>query len=236
MRDTRRWLLAHAHALAWNGAAFLFLGASFFELVARSEPRLGVATLLLGSGALAGVIGNAHRIEVLKVFGLEARTRQVVQEAEGVIASLREVAAEFGAVMVETLSSANGFADRNTYRVRDAQRRRVLDALRGLGVPADRITAVGLADREQVIAAYAHGVLKSLHRAAKGTPLQETVEAPILAWNEGGDTPSTAALRAVARSLPAPVPAAEALLADMEHYSANGEHRRPDVWAARGDW
>jgi hypothetical protein len=219
--------------LAWNLAAFVFLWAFFRELT-TSAARETVAGMLLTAAGVSGLFGNAHKIEVFKLYGLEARTRQVVAEAEEALIALRALAADFGAAMVLATAATGRLFGREQFADRDAEKAAILRAVSEVGVTHEQLRKVEQADRKYVLVDYALGIMRGL-REANGKQNARVAEL-LSAFNKSGLPPTASQLREVANSQP-PIPlSVEELLLDLEHYEARGVHRRPAVWAERGHW
>ncbi|PWS37790.1 hypothetical protein DFH01_00260 [Falsiroseomonas bella] len=234
MRGLISFVAQHALAFIWNAAALVFLGTAWHELAIRDNSRTENSVLLLGAGALCGLIGNADRFEVLKVFGLEARMRRAVVEAEDVLQRLRAFAADLGAVVIHHNAGLSRWADPGIFQRQDAQKREVLRSLEKLGVSPEQLREARAADKVYVLQDYTSGVMSLIRKHYPGSA-ERRAEVETEARSAG--RPITAGdLRKLAVSLgPVPPDVAE-LLADIEHYEAHGEHRRPEVWAQRRNW
>jgi hypothetical protein len=228
-----RWLAAHAHPLSWNGGAFAFLVAGLRELALKPEPRIDVATLLLGVGALCALVANSHRIELIEFLGLKAKTWRVLHEAEDVVASLRTLAANFGAVMVQANAASGRFGGESTYAERDAERAAIMRGVAAVGVSGEQLRAVEQADRQFVLSDYALGVERAFRRASVQSRAMHSIRSR---WNRSGIPPTAAELREAFAGLSSLPTTAEELLRDMEHYETHVSHRRPDIWASRYSW
>lgn len=229
-----RGVRAHGHALAWNSAAFAFLALVAREAIGKTEPNAPFATVLITAAGMCGLFGNAHRFEMFKLFGLEARTRAVVQEAEAVTAMLRDLAAAMGAVMVYSVSSAGRLGGKGSAALEDEQKDEILKILSSTGVSSQQIAAAAKADRPFVLVDYANGILRRLE--AVSSVAHADIQVMYSQWNESDVPPTSSELRDFCsrhQNVPADI---TALIDDLQHYEQTSTHRRPDVWAARGHW
>lgn len=229
IRAIAAWLVPRCHSLLWNAFAFGLLAA--FLLQARPGADAALLSLHVVAAGLCALVGNVQRFEVFKLLGLEARTREVISEAENTAAALRKLAAELGSVLLYANAAQGRFADPGDTAARDEKRAAVLASLKAVGVTDDQLRLVSNADRRFVIADYASGVLQAVRYEAN--PQVRRVQE---LWDQTGEPPAPESLRALLRSMSNAPQFADELVVDLEHYIAHGTHRRPDVWAARERW
>lgn len=223
------WIGPRVHSLVWNSFALGLLVA--FMLQARPGADVALMSLHIVGAGLCALVGNVQRFEFFKMLGLEARTREVISEAENTGAALRKLAAELGSVLLYANAAHGRWAGRGDASERDAKRAAVLTSLKSAGVPDEQLRIVSSADRRFVIADYASGVLQAVRYDANAE-----VRAMDELWDETGEPPTPESLRTLLRSIPNCSQFANELVADLEYYIAQGTHRRPDVWAARERW
>lgn len=222
----------------FNLLAALLLAAIFRGLIA--EPQWGAAqlTAAIVAAGLAALIGNFQHLKRFKASatGIEAETREVITQAKTTLRELHELAAAFGSLLVDIIIGAGRWAGPGTAADQDAQKARVIEALRTSGVPSERIAEIEGADRRWVIIDYVNGILnRKTHSRLRPEQLPEW-EAFIKTFSGGFDRPAPDKIQEFLERLGLLDARTRELIQDYRYYLEHGRHRRPDEWARRDRW
>jgi hypothetical protein len=236
-----------ARALIFNliaSAALIGLGYALLRVPAWD---FGRSFAMLSLAFLAGVFGNFEHFETFKASasGIEARTREVVQQAEVAIRQLHELAAGIGSVLVnmvvgEGRMGANQHSIGKTDSVeRDARKAAIMDLMKKLGLPDDLQFQVESSDRKYVLADYEIAAVIRGSRAIKGRFSEEQEKdwtRFVTSTYDMDHLHSPETIRAYFIKHDLMNSGTEEILKDYEYYREHSRHRRPDVWRLRGNW
>lgn len=194
-----------------------------------------LSTGLIGSIALL-VAANLDRISEFKASasGVEARTREVVNRAEGAIAELRVLAlhvAEVSLSLAMRQGRWGGFSDNDLDRLRKS----VIENLQRLGI-SDEQSRLVLKDWHQIVEFdYAYHILGGSRIPDNASP---EVRKQWDAMRQGGferySTPDE--LEQFLRSTNYLRPDLQELIEDYRFYIKERQHRRPEIWRNRENW
>ena len=197
-------------------------------------------TLLLLSGLIAAlaflVTANLDRVSEFKASasGIEARTRDVVNKAEGAIAELRILAlhiAEVSLTLAMRTGRWGGFADDELEKLKLA----VDTNLERLGI-AEQQRELAFKDWHRIVAFdYSHYILGGSQVPESGPPEMRKE------WDDlrnGGFTriPEPAKVEVFLRKYGFYSAEFVGYLEDYKYYIANHVHRRPHIWKSRAEW
>lgn len=218
---------------------FLTLSAVASLIAAMALGYFGHTDLLVAGmvGALALLVAaNLDRVSEFKASasGIEARTREVVNRAEGAIAELRILAlhvAEVSLSLAMRQGRWGGFSDDDLDRLRNS----VIENLERLGIPDEQRRLIFKDWHRIVEFDYAHHILGGSHIPDKATP---EVRHAWDAMREGGFAKyaSPDELEQFLRSSGYMTSDLEQLTEDYRFYIKERKHRRPDVWRNREHW
>jgi hypothetical protein len=154
-------LVAYPRSLCFKVLAAAFLLAILWGLL--RTPQWPWASMLLAflGATLAALIANFEYLETFKASssGIEAKTREVVRQAENALKELHELAAMTGALLVELIVGGGRWGGSGTV-AQDAQKVRVLETLRAVGLNAQKVAEIARADRQWVIIDYFLGIIR----------------------------------------------------------------------------
>ena len=218
---------------------FLSLSAMAALIAAMAFGYLGHTDLLV-AGLLASlallVVANLDRVSEFKASagGIEARTREVVNRAEGAIAELRILALHMAEVSL-SLAMRQGRWDGYSDEELDKLQLSVVSNLERLGIPEEQRLLVFKEWHRVVEFDYAHFILGG-SRIPDGTSPEEMKN-----WNalrEGGISryPSPDTLQRFLTESGFLSSARADYLEDYRYYIKEHQHRRPDVWRDRRNW
>ena len=194
-------------------------------------------TLLVGFLAFVALLFTAHldQFEEFKASGtgIEAKTRAVITKAESTIVELQSLAKIFAETTLSSVKRAGrlgGYEDEEEERIKQS----VLEVLSQIGVPESEREMV-LSDWHRLTKYdYAYVILGS-HTIPQGFD-DPAVQTEWKALRNIHQIPTPDQLREFLSKWGVLDDWREELIKDYEHYLANGEHRRPDVWRERRNW
>jgi hypothetical protein len=218
-------------SLVFNVLAAAFLIMLLYGLITTPAWSAGQVTAIFLATFLAAFIGNLEYIETFKASasGFEARIRKT----EAAVNELHELAAMTGAMLIELIASGGRWGGDGP-AAKDAQKARVLESLRVIGVPQERIIETGRADRRWVINDYFSGIMRGPTQRVR--PEQNAEWTAFINTVKGLDRPGPDETLGFLDRLGLLDDFSRELIEDYRHYLRTGEHRRPNVWASRGDW
>ena len=218
---------------------FLTVAAVAALVAAMAVGYLGHTDVLV-AGLFASlallVTANLDRVAEFKASagGIETRTREVVNRAEGAIAELRILAlhvAEVSLSLAMRQGRWGGFSDEDLNRLKSS----VLENLERLGIPSEQ-RALVFRDWHRIVEFdYAHHILG-------GSRIPGNASSEVMTeWNklrEGGFArfPSPDELEAFLRKSEYWTSTLAEYVEDYRYYIREREHRRPDVWRDREHW
>jgi hypothetical protein len=191
------------------------------------------------------IAANLDRIESFKASYqsavIEAKTRELTQtidDAKEAIRQIRELAVVTAEALIDLRLNSNalltGAPGRDEFKEQDEFKARVIEALKRMGLPQEKLTEVSQSDRNVVMTFYAYAAYRFGRDAL-----------PQSKWNEIDN-----AYNSQAAKQPLSPDQSEALLdsfhidsakfaqymEDYRYYVRTGEQRRPEVWAKRESW
>jgi hypothetical protein len=205
-------------------------------LVAGVYGAPGVMTASLVGFVALLIAANLDRISEFKASGrgVEARTREILTQAQNAISELQllaQITGELTLSLVKRSGRLGGYADDEA----EAIRGRVLDVLSKLGVRESEHPELLEEWHRFTEFDYAHAILG-------GNWIPGGVERVVMeeweALREGGirRIPSPEEIRAFLERHGLINEALLGYLKDYEHYRKHREHRRPEVWRDRRNW
>lgn len=227
MRDPR--------PLLYNLLLLLFLGLIAWGLFRSPQwdwPHLVVCITTAGFVAL---LGNMDRLESFKAGagGIEAKTREVVKQAESAIGELQLMAERTAAVLFELIDGGGRWGGAHSASEKDARKRELRDLLKRLGLPDARIAMAAASERKWALIDYVMGICDQLKIPPEKNAEWSEAWKP---WNDTLERPDPTTLRKLLSIVEPLAPWRSELILDYEHYWRTGQHRRPSVWAARDQW
>jgi|SRR3972149_2499972 len=194
--------------------------------------------MLISFFAFIGLLITAN-LDRLKFFratrsGVEAETREIIDEAKNTIAELQLLARNIGALTLSLVKRSGRFGgyDENE---KESIKISVLDVLRKIGIPESEFPII-LSDWNRFTEFdYAHAILG-------GSRIPEGVDnSTLMEWEalrEGGieKIPSPEILRAFIAKHNLMNQEIDEYLKDYEYFRAHKKHRRPEVWQKRQYW
>lgn len=218
---------------------FLSISAVASLVAAMAFGYLGHTDLLV-AGLIASltllVVANLDRVSEFKASagGIEARTREVVNRAEGAIAELRILAlhmAEVSLSLAMRQGRWDGYSDEELEKLQSS----VLSNLERLGIAEDQRLLVLKEWHRVVEFDYVHYILGS-SRIPEGASPKE-----MQAWKElreGGITryPSPETLHQFLAESGFLSAARVEYLEDYRYYAKYHHHRRLEMWRVRQEW
>jgi len=218
---------------------FLSISAVAALIAAMAFGYLGHTDLLV-AGLIASlallVVANLDRVSEFKASagGIEARTREVVNRAEGAIAELRILAlhmAEVSLSLAKRQGRWDGYSDEELDKLQSS----VVSNLERLGIPEEQRLLAFKEWHRVVEFDYAHFVLGG-SRIPDGASPEE-----MKTWSalrEGGiaryPSPDTLHQFLAANGFLSTMRLE--YLEDYRYYTKEHRHRRPDVWRDRRNW
>jgi hypothetical protein len=226
--------------------AFLFAGIALFLVAGIGvfwEQRAALASI---PAILLVMSANLDRIESFKASfpssTIEAKTReltQTVDEAKNIIEQLRSLAVITAESLIDLRVNSNALlsSSGDEFGEQDAFKAKVLKALKGMGLPQDKLKEVANSDRSVILKFYAY----ASYRFGRNTLQQSR-------WQEFDNAYQSVTNAQSTKSL-SPDQCQELLdefhidtakfaeyMEDFRYYVRTGEQRRPKVWAERGNW
>lgn len=229
-------------AIGFNILAVVFLlGTGYLIFFGKKDISDGSGWVLFACSALCGLIGNLDKIENIKISrdGIETKIREVdrvVDEAKSVLAELHKFSEMTGAMLINMLSGEGRLGGR-PHKDIEAERIRILESLKSIGLDDEAIKKVAAADRKWVAIDYANGIIKMLQKSTQCSQEQRKALDDMLGlWNNEEYRPTPDEL--LERMNDHGITDSEVLelVKDYKYYMENGKHRRKDVWLDRQRW
>jgi hypothetical protein len=226
----------------FNALAITFFGVVLYSLLRTSAPKNATIAGILA--VFCALMGNPDRFETMKfspLTGFEAKTRELTQtidDAKEAIRQIRELAVVTAEALIDLRVNSHallvGVPGRDEFREQDEFKARVIEALKKMRLPQDKLTEVSQSDRNAVMTFYAYAAFRFGRDAL---PQSEWTEIDNAYNTEAAKQPlSPDQCQALLDSFHIDTAKFAEYLDDYRYYVKTGEQRRPEVWAHRERW
>ncbi|WP_447988433.1 hypothetical protein [Achromobacter spanius] len=189
----------------------------------------------LTGAALLLLCANLDRIAELSASwkGVTAKTREVLKDAETAVSELQMLATQLSAISL-SLVRRNGRMGGYTRQESEAFRDSILEVLRRLKIPADRIAETLTEWHQFTEFDHVVSIANAASKYCAPTPEQQEIIRERL-YVGLGHSPSPIDVRRILAEAKLTAPELDAAIEDYEHYVQHRQFRRPDVWDTRHD-
>lgn len=201
-----------------------------------TAPKL--LTLCVFSLFLFLISGIADKITEISGLGINAKLERKIEEADEILNQLREFAIENAKqlIMLKLDSDNITVGDSDPRAKDDAFKAQVIQSLRKMGIPENRIKEVEHVDRDLVLDFYSHAVFRYGRDLLPNTDWEKYDADYYKLKKDNPPSPSPDQMQAFLGSYKINISDFSSHMEDFIYYFKNTEQRRPDVWAKRGDW
>ncbi len=146
----------------FNGLAIIFFAIVIYRLLPSKAPKKVAASAVI-LAMFCAVLGNSDRIASLKLWGFETQTRELtktIDDAKEAIRQIRELAVVTAEALIDLRVNSNALlldsrAGRDDFREQDEFKARVIETLKKMKLPQDKLEEVAHSDRNVVMTFYA---------------------------------------------------------------------------------
>jgi len=228
--------------------AFLFAGLALFLVAGIGVFWQKWAVLASVPALLLVMSANLDRVESFKASfptsAVEAKMRelnQTVDDAKEAIRQIRELAVVTAEALIDLRLNSHalltGGGGTDEYSEQDAFKKRVIEALKRMGLPEEKLNEVARSDRNVVIQFYCYAAYRFGRSALPETRWREFDEAySKLLTAQAANPLSPDVCQALLDSSQVDTTRFADYMADFRYYVKTGEQRRAEVWAHRVIW
>lgn len=215
--------LGRIRVVSFSGLAFglLFVLALRFQ----SDPAMdkGLAGIILIGAALSAFVAFIDRIELFKVglTGMEARTRAAADQAFATLEAVQDLAASFGAEIVEAGASLSTWGGSSPKQRLD-RKLRVIETLKRSGVSEEKIRGIYLADAIIIIKQYISKFFQDIYEVVPHDK-KKAISDLSVRWGSAINHLTPDEMREISLEFGVPPESVATVISDYEHYLRTGD-------------